>query len=339
MGLDGMREGRGLARYGSGVYVAVLALVLLIAAACGQQTGGRASAATATATPAPHLTFHAVTLPPGFTVPSGSLSVSPVDGRDAWACADAGKGAFQIWATADEGATWHTAGLLHPAAPMQPNGCGVLVDQHDTKAAVFEVRWGAGEAGNNASMSFYTRDGGQHWQQLPGWTNVSEVDSNGAHVYAIIEVITPPSAQQHAALVAGVSPPRLCAPCSGPVNQEHWEFVVSNDGLQTWRELHLGNMTSGDAVYQFWRRPTSGDMFAATYAGALGHSQDGGASWTQSSTPVGQISLGAWLASRKAWMFCGLQGQPPVGMCSMDTGSTWQQVPALTATEIGRAHV
>ncbi|MGZ3602567.1 MAG: hypothetical protein ACXWQ5_23830, partial [Ktedonobacterales bacterium] len=265
-------------------------------------------------------------------VPSGSLGVSPVDGKDAWACVDSGNGSFQVWATTDEGTTWHAAGLLHPRTPEQPGSCGVLADQHDTKAAVFEVTWGSGEAGTLASMSYYTRDGGAHWQQLPDWTGVSAVDTDGGTTYALITITTPPAGQPQSALLGSVSPPRFCAPCSGPGNQERRAFVVSSDGLQTWRELHPGGVTSGDGVSQFWQGPSSGDMFAATYGGALWHSSDGGASWTKSSMPVGQISLGMWLASRKAWMFCGVQGQPPVTVCSTDTGSTWRHVPVLTAT-------
>ncbi|MGZ3673250.1 MAG: hypothetical protein ACXVCO_02995, partial [Ktedonobacterales bacterium] len=133
---------------------------------------------------------------------------------------------------------------------------GVLADQHDTKAAVFGVTWGAGEAGTLASMSYYTRDGGAHWQQLPDWTRVSAVETDGTHTYALIVTITPPPTQHHAALLAGVSPPRLSAPGPGPAYQGYSGFVVSSDGLQTWRELHPGGVTSGDGVSQFWQGPS-----------------------------------------------------------------------------------
>ncbi|MGZ3600367.1 MAG: hypothetical protein ACXWQ5_11805, partial [Ktedonobacterales bacterium] len=104
------------ARHGSGLYVVALALALVVlcTTGCGQQTSVRASAPTPTLTPTPmpRLAFRPVALPPGFKVPSGSLGVSPVDGKDAWACVDSGNGSFQVWATTDEGTTWHAAGLL-----------------------------------------------------------------------------------------------------------------------------------------------------------------------------------------------------------------------------------
>lgn len=299
--------------------------------------------ATATAMPVPRLAFRPITLPPGFPVPGGSIAVSPVDGKDAWACEAAGTGAFQIWATTDEGSTWHAAGLLHLVTPMQPGPCGMLADQHDTQAAVFGVKWG-GDAGDLAGMSFYTRDGGAHWQQLPGWTITTSVDTDGAHTYAAVNVITPPSTQQQpppAALLAGASPPRFSAPGLGTGEQFHWELVVSSDGLHTWRELHPGGLApAGGPGFQFWYGPTSGELFAAAYNDTFWQSLDGGVSWTLVRTSNPPVILGRWLASRKAWMFCEDQGfaSPPSMQCSTDTGKTWQTVPALTYTEqcVGR---
>src|SRR5690242_13371695 len=157
MGTGSMQQRHASARRGSGIYIVALALALVVlcTAGCGQQTSVRSSVPTLTPTPMPRLAFRPVALPPGFKVPSGSPGVSPVDGKDAWACVDSGNGSFRVWATTDEGATWHTAGLLHPRTPMQPGSCGMLADQHDTKAAVFGVTWGAGEAGTLASMSYY----------------------------------------------------------------------------------------------------------------------------------------------------------------------------------------
>lgn len=334
MGPDDVHRGCAFKIQRRGVYLVALVLTLLSTAACGAQKSVRASAPTpmATATPVPHLAFRPVALPPGFDPRLGSVAVSPLDGDDAWACLRSGNGSFQIWATTDEGSMWHAAGLVHPTTPEQPGSCGMVADRHDTKAAVFAVGWGSGEAGDLAGMSFYTRDGGAHWQQLPGWMGISSVYTDAGTAYALITIITPPAGQPQSALLGSVLPPRFCAPCSGPANQERLAFVVSSDGLQTWRELHPGGLTSRDAVFQFWHSPTSGELFAATDNGALWHSLDGGASWTQMSSLVGQISLGTWLASRKAWMFCGLQGQPPVTMCSTDTGNTWRQTPALTST-------
>lgn len=335
MGTDDLHRGRAIGIQGRGVYLVALTLTLLSMAACGVRTGVPAASTHATTTPMPRLAFRSVALPAGVDPRLGSVAVSPVDGEDAWACLGSGNGAFQIWATTDEGSTWHAAGLLHPKTPEQPWSCQMLADQHDTKAAVFVVMWGTVQLCNQAGMSFYTRDGGQHWQQLPDWTSITWVDTDGPTSYALITIITPSAGQPRAALLQRVSPPRLSAPgpCPGPVNQARSAFVVSRDGLQTWRELHPGSLISGDGgVFQLWYGPTSGEIFAATYNGGLWHSLNGGASWTQTSMPVSQVSLGRWLAGRQAWMFCGLHGQPPVTMCGTDAGNIWRQVPALTFT-------
>lgn len=183
-------------------------------------------------------------------------------------------------------------------------------------------------------MSFYTRDTGQHWQQLPGWTAIMLVSTYRATVYAILTIITPFAGQSQSALLQSVSPPRLSAPgpCPAQQTQGRSGFMVSSDGLYTWRELHPGGSTTQDPVYQFWHSPASGELFAATYSGAFWHSVDGGASWIQLKVPGMQISIGMWLASRKAWMFCGWQGQGTIITCSTDTGTTWQHPPALTVT-------
>lgn len=266
-----------------------------------------------------------------------TLAVSPVNGKDAWACDAVGAGDFQIWATTDEGSTWHAAGLLHPTTPTPPVQCGVIADQHDAQAAVFGVEWGegAGAAAYPYSTSFYTRDGGEHWRQLPGWTRVFSLDTEGSTVYGLVAAITPPLAQrqQQSALLEGISPPRFSAPGYGPFTPDNAQLVVSHDGLQTWRALYPGGVNTGDPLLRFWHGPTSGDLFVTTVSGALWHSRDGGVNWAQPITPDMQNSVGMWLASRKAWMFCGWQPiQPLVVMCSTDAGNSWRQVPELTRT-------
>ncbi len=341
--------------YGALLAILVASMVLLVGCGARSQTATalppRATTLpTATSTPVPHLAFRPITLPPGFHVQKESiapspmdeqnLAVSPVNGKDAWACVAVGAGAFQIWATTDEGATWHAAGLLRPSTPAPPVLCGMIADQRDTQAAVFGVEWpwGSGAASYAYSTSFYTRDGGAHWRQLPGWTRVFSVDTDGANSYALIAAVTPPLAQlqqqqQQSALLEGVSPPRFSAPGFGPFSPDDAKLVVSSDGLQTWRDLHPGGVNTGDPLLRFWHGPTSGDLFVATVSGVFWHSSDGGVNWAQSvtqDTPDMQNSLGMWLASRKAWMFCGWQSQPPLAiMCSMDTGNTWRPTPAF----------
>lgn len=338
MRADGRHTSRTFEIQGRGVYLVALALTLLYTAACGVRAGvpTASTRATATTTPAPHLAFRPVALPPGFDSHLGSVAVSPVDGKDAWVCLRSGNESFQIWATTDEGSTWHAAGLLHPTTPQPAYRCSILPDQGNAQAAVFSVVWGSVQTCDEAQISFYTRDGGQHWQQLPGWTFMRSVYSNSTTSYAQITIITPSAGQPQPALLQSVSPPRLSAPGPCPTPQQPVQvrsgFMVSSDGMQTWRELHPGGLTPTDPMSQFWHSPTNGEMFVATYTGVLLHSLDDGANWTHVNAPIMQISLGRWLASQQAWMFCGEQGPPPATLCSTDTGTTWRQVPIMKFT-------
>lgn len=323
----------------------MLLLMLLGVAACSTQAsapkGALHATATATtvptattaptATPVPSLAFRTVPLPSGFSMQTGSIAVSPVDGQVAWACVSLGSNAFTLWMTTSAGATWEAAGAFHPITPEPTNGCGLTANQRDPQSAVFTAWWGHdGEASDLGSMSFYTRDRGQHWAQLPGWLAVRAVETDGAATYALITVITPPPKIQASLVHPSASSSRLAAP--NPSNQQHMAFVVSNNGLQTWRELYIGGSPTPNLVYEFWHSPTTNDLFAAPYNGDLWHSPDDGVNWTQPNAQdiVGsQITLGAWVANHQAWMFCASQGLSSATLCSTDSGAAWHEVPAL----------
>jgi hypothetical protein len=112
MRLGAMRLARG------GVPLTMLALTLILAACSGAASSPHALAnapksATPTAAPIPHLNWRKIPLPIDLTHGGVSMSVSPVNGRDAWICGDgAAAGQFIIWRTQDAGATWKQVSSL-----------------------------------------------------------------------------------------------------------------------------------------------------------------------------------------------------------------------------------
>lgn len=66
-------------------------------------TGAPSPTSLPTAT-LPQLAFHPVTLPAGYVQQNFALSISPLEGRVAWACTSVGDGAFRVWLTTDEAA-------------------------------------------------------------------------------------------------------------------------------------------------------------------------------------------------------------------------------------------
>jgi hypothetical protein len=329
---------------GPGPYVGAvaLAIIVLCATACGRTTLARAgtptaspetstsmrTTATSLPTAAPQLAFHSVALPAGYVQQNFALSVSPLDGRVAWACSPAGDGAFHVWLTTDEATSWQAAGTLHPTTPEQASACSMSADQGDTQAAVFTVSWGGGEGGDLGSLSYYTADDGAHWTQLPGWTAATTVDTIGATVVAMLTITTPLAGQKQPASLAGGAPSKLCAPCSTPTSQQRYEFAVSHDGLHSWRELQPEGPTASDQIQHFWGASSGGEIYATTDNGLLLHSTDGGAAWSVSPFLAAQVQL-ARHPSGSGWTFCGLGGDSLVYRCSTDTGATWHVIPLL----------
>lgn len=315
---------------------ASLLVLLLSIAACGGETASSASTPTSPPTPtaiatAPTVRVHPeqISLPVNNAQGNVALAVSPLDGHIAWSCAPADGGGFRVWLSTDTAATWRSAGTLRPTTPGQPGECAVVADQGNVRAAVFRVDWGTGEGGDLGSISFYTADGGAHWTQLTGWVNVSAVETDGSTVYALVTVITLPAPQQQSASLTRGSPSTLCAPCSGPANQERPAFVASHDGLRSWRELQPEGPTTNDLVQHFWGASSGVELYATTVNDLLLRSSDGGVTWVVSPVQAIQAQIARRPAPGGGWTFCGLGGDSLVYRCSADTGATWHVIPTL----------
>src|SRR5512146_1497028 len=97
------------------LYWALLAVSLLLLTACGAPGAGssvRQSGAnpTATAKALASLPWTPVKLPTGFTADGGNLTISSVNGYDAWMCQSTSANTYVIWKTTDAGQSWRQTG-------------------------------------------------------------------------------------------------------------------------------------------------------------------------------------------------------------------------------------
>lgn len=265
---------------------------------------------TTATTPSP---WHQVALPGGRSLNDGvGVAVSPLEGSTAWVCALASASTFTVWTTHDAGATWRQRSTVSPAGPANPRSCALTTDDRDPHTVVVMFTSGAGAAGDLRTISYLSTDGGAQWTRVPGLVGISQIDSAGGQYYAILnDTAADPASQQ----------PQL---------------VMSADGLQTWKELRPASLVAHDALVRFWLDPSRAQLFAAPVNGGLWQTTDAGALWTEvrqsTTTPSGQIDLGAWLPLQRQWDFCGWSAQPTIVQCSTDLGATWHADPRFSAT-------
>lgn len=275
---------------------AVCALIALLLAGCGATSSQHAQGAPRpTKTPAPTLTWKAVTLPEGLSIANAGWAASPVDGHDAWLCAPGSAGHYIVWATQDAGETWRQAGVFAYATP-EPASCTLVADQASVRALVATLGWGSGEAGTLQAASVYSSDGGAHWT--------------------------------HAPIIA-----EMATGASGAIALVNGRLAMSSDGSHTWRNLTSTPLAAQDAFLHFWLAPVGSTLLAASYFGALWRTDDLGAHWTKVPTPDGQTSLVVWLSASHTFYLCGGAGGPSLTIqCSGDMGAHWSSVPAITQT-------
>ncbi|MDE3228934.1 MAG: hypothetical protein KGO05_03555, partial [Chloroflexota bacterium] len=155
---------RGHIMRGVWLAVALLALALGGCAPPGHAERPVAPHATATATPLPALTWTPVKLPTSFNGVGNNLTISPVDGHDAWMCQATSANAYAIWKTTDAGVTWSKTGHFSYTAPIAGAECGLNADQNGTSALMATITWGCGACDNLASASVFSADGATNWR-------------------------------------------------------------------------------------------------------------------------------------------------------------------------------
>ncbi len=298
------------------VRASTLALLMFLSA-CSmspQHAGSHSSAnasVTPTAAPHPPLQWRQVSPPNGVNFASASLAMSPVDGHDAWICAQGPHSGFQIWRTQDGGLTWQPASTLTPGAPLPITSCALVANQTSASGLAAVFMWGAGIDGTLRSRSYYSTDGGAQWTQLAGDQALSSVASSGAVTYALLMDTSAAAANQTIALVA------------------------SRDQLVSWHAVQPVGLALHDSVEVFWAAPVGGQLLAQTANNELFSSTTGGASWSPVQGPseqVIQLSLAATSGSDGQWYICGTVSATHLLECSSDLGQSWSQLPLLFGT-------
>lgn len=265
------------------------------------------STPSATPTPAtlPALDWRTRTLPPGYV----GWAISPADGSIAWACVplQGSRSGFTVLESRDEAATWAKVGNFAPTTPEPTASCELVPDEGSANTLVAVISWGSGEAGTLGSISLISTDSGAHWRRLPGDAQVMQLATASGKTYAIIHNTD-----------------------DAATARQPDGFVVSTDGLRSWRAENPAHLADRAPFVEFWLGASANDLLAATYENTLWRSADGGATWSRIPTPNQQTDLAAWLPQPRQWMFCGWVAANAT--CSADLGVSWQQEPALSAT-------
>src|SRR5689334_1820391 len=156
------------------LYWALLAVSLMLLTACGASSaassGGHAGAtATATAKALASLPWTPVKLPTGFTAAGGNLTISPVNGYDAWMCQSISANTYVIWKTIDAGQSWRQTGRFSYTAPLAGASCSLNADQTGTSALLATISWGCGECRTLDGASVFSADGATQWTPISGY--------------------------------------------------------------------------------------------------------------------------------------------------------------------------
>jgi hypothetical protein len=281
-----------------------LIVVALLVAGCGvsaQSTSTTRTSVSPTAKPA--LTWQKRALPPNAV----GWDISPVTGRDGWACVPAQGGGFTILATHDAAVTWAKVSDLAPTTPEPTTSCGLDADQRAANVVIAVIDWGAGADNTLRSISLISTDSGVSWRQLPGEIAVSDEATVAGETYAILYDTTTPT-----------------------LDEGSMWLVVSTDALRTWHATRPPRLDLNDGFFGFQLGAAEGEIVAASYNNTLWRTTDDGANWSQITTPDQQTTLFTWLSQANQWMFCGGNASM-AATCSVDMGKTWQQYPALSA--------
>ncbi|HET8906636.1 MAG TPA: hypothetical protein VFN11_06700 [Ktedonobacterales bacterium] len=287
--------------------MALLALALCGCDAATHAQGPVAPRATATATPLAPLTWTPVKLPASFTATGENLTISPVNGYDAWMCQSTSANTYVIWKTTDAGQSWRQTGRFSYTAPMAGASCGLNADQTGTSAVLATIGWGCGECGTLASVSLFSADGAAHWMPLSVNVQNGEFATVRGGVIAVVD--KSPATQQG----------------------ETQYLAFSSDGFRTWHAMSPQGLPT--PFFHVAVSPDSSTLIGSGFNGTLWRSSDLGTHWTQLSSPNGQTGLTTWLPQRSTFLLCGGDMSANNDLeCSTDYGAHWSQVNILSYT-------
>lgn len=304
----------------TGLAMMVVTLTLLLTA-CGGSGANSARAQSATLpspTPKatlPPLNWRKLTVPIDLTHGGVSLSVSPVNGRDAWICGHGSAGHFLIWRTQDAGATWNQISSLLPVAP-QPNvvgGCSVIPDQNlaSSLAIWFQTNDPNTPGAEGGALDYYSSDGGLSWTRAPQNWWIDQVATSGDTTYALVNDLA---------------------------HQSNVNLFASSDHFNTWSSVNPQVSETAQDPPVLWIAPNSGDaLLSLSYMNQIYHSTNGGGQWTQLTAQSGQLPgspQAIWRGQSAGWLICGglPNGASTQILCSSDLGKTWTARPAAVGT-------
>lgn len=286
-----------------------MALLALALSGCGAATAARGpSRGTATPTPLASLAWTPVNLPTGLTANDTNLTISPVDGHDAWVCQSTSANTYVIWKTSDAGQSWRQTGQFSYSAPVAGASCGLNADQNGTDALLATIGWGCGACDTLGSASLFSADGGTNWGLLSGY------GMNGGE-FAMV----------HGGVIAIMD--------KTPITQqgETQYLAFSSNGFQTWRAMAPDGLPT--QFFHFAVSPDGATLIGSGYNGTLWRSSDLGATWTRLASPDGQTGWAAWLPQRATFLLCGADQSPSSPLqCTTDYGAHWSQVNTLSYT-------
>lgn len=307
----------------AGLIAPLVALTLLLSA-CGAGAGSGSRAqnaaqkiATPTATtPIPALNWRKITTPIDLSHGGVSMAVSPVNGREAWACGPGASGKFPIWRTQDAGATWRQISVITTVAPpptATSTGCSVIPDQNlATSVAVWVPTGDASAPGPTSSaLAYFSSDGGVTWTQTAQNWWINQIATSGGTTYALVDDFG---------------------------RQGNVNLFASSDHFATWRSVNPQAQELEQNPPLLWVAPTSTDaLLSINTSSQLYHSTNGGNQWTLVTAQSGQSAAAeqaVWRGQSAGWMLCGgpTSGASAQTLCSTDGGKTWTTRPATTGS-------
>ena len=291
-----------------GMWLGMVLLALALSGCGAAPHATTTTTATATATALAPLSWTPVRLPTGFTADGGNLTISPVNGYDAWMCQSISANTYVIWKTTDAGQSWRQTGRFSYTAPLAAASCSLNADQTGTSALLATIGWGCGECGTLDSASLFSADGVAHWTPIAGFVQNGEFATVRGGVIAI--VAKSPATQQ----------------------TETQYLAISADGFQTWRAMSPHGLPT--TFFQFAVSPDSSTLIGSGYNNTLWRSGDLGAHWTQLSQPNGQTGMTTWLPQRSTFLLCSADMSTKGDLeCSIDYGTHWSHISILSYTQ------
>ena len=217
----------------------------------------------------------AIGSPTSFPAANAAYYVAPSNGNIAYICQYIGSHAPRIWRTANAGQDWT------PLAAMPVSGsftqCAMRADANNANS-IFVYLKRTSSSAPGGFTAYALLDGAAQWLTIA--EDMVPLASWGDAYYAVYN----PNTQVN--------------PEGTPAEQPQVHLYVSTDQLRTWSSLDDSQIIAEDIATQeqtkqisptgvmlAWVQPTTGELLAQSFDGALWRSTNHGQSWTQLQLP------------------------------------------------------